>query len=120
MLESAFMLHITDKSIVHKVVKGGDHGFKIVLNGGDQGLFDLTYFYNPRNWNLTSAAILSLPHAWELFLPSGEVKNMNAVVLLIKAKEESTPTCILGFSLSEPFLAHVSSSKSQSGVQKSR
>jgi hypothetical protein len=42
MLETAFAMHLTHESIAHKVLKSGWRAFKIVLNGGEQGLFDLT------------------------------------------------------------------------------
>lgn len=120
MLESAFLLHLTHESSAHKVLENGKHGFKIILNGGDQGLFDLTYFYDPKTWSLTSARVLLLPQAWELVLPSGELRGMGGIMLIIQGKEAKRLTCTMGFSLTEPFWAHVVRSKMQGKTQKPR
>jgi hypothetical protein len=109
MLETAFALHLTHESIAHKVLKNGRHAFKIVLSGGEQGLFDLTYIYDPISWSITSMEILSLPRMWELIYPT-EVRSRGGVLLLIKDKADADPRCVLGFSQDMPFFAHVSRS----------
>jgi hypothetical protein len=109
MLESAFALHLTHESIAHKILKSGRHAFKIVLNGGDQGLFDLTYIYDPATWSLVSMEVLSLPRAWEVIHPA-EARSMGGVLLLVKDKGDGDPRCVFGFSQDSPFFAHVSRS----------
>jgi hypothetical protein len=106
LLESAFALHLTHESIAHKILKSDRHAFKIVLNGGDQGLFDLTYMYDPPNWTLVSMEILALPRAWEVIHPR-ELKSAGGVMLLVRDKADADPRCVFGFSQDDPFLAHV-------------
>jgi len=101
MLESAFVLHVTEEAIVHKVLDNGKHGFKIVLSGGDQGIFELMYIYDPQTWHLMAASVLSLPKGWHLGFLAG------ALVLSIQGERATSTTCSIGFSLDEPFWAHV-------------
>lgn len=111
MLETAFTMHLTHESIVHKVLKSGKHAFKIILNGGEQGLFDLSYIYDPKTWTLTSVEVLSLPRAWELIHPTGEARTVGAILLVVKDTGDSPPRCAFGFSQESPFFAHVSRSR---------
>jgi hypothetical protein len=110
MLETAFAMHLTHESIAHKVLRSGWHAFKIILNGGEQGLFDLTYIYDPATWNLTPVEVLSLPHAWELIHPVGDARKLGARLLVVKDSSEGEPRCVFGFSQEAPFFAHVSRS----------
>lgn len=119
MLESAYALHITQESTVHKVTPGGHHAFKIILSGGDKGMFDLTYLYDPGTWRLSSGKILALPRDWELFLPVGEMRELGGAILVI-TKEASVPFCSVAFSLDDPFLAHVIRSEKQSPTHKQK
>lgn len=105
MLEAAFVLHLTNESMVHKVLARG-HVFKIILNGGEQGFFDLSYVYDPEGWRITAMSILSLPREWEAVYPV-EARKLNAMLLLVKDKGNAAPRCVFAFSQEAPFLAHV-------------
>ena len=109
MLETAFALHLTHESIAHKVLNNGRHAFKIILNGGERGLFDLTYIYDAKTWSITSMEVLSLPRAWEVIHPS-EARAMGAMFLVVKDNGEAAPRCAFVFRQDSPFFAHVSRS----------
>ena len=106
MLESAFILHLTEEAIVHKVLDGGHHGFKIILNGGDQGVFDLMYVYDSRTWQLTAASMFSLPKAWQLIFFAGTSPEVRGFILLIQGEQAAAPMCSMAFSPDKPFWAH--------------
>jgi hypothetical protein len=104
MLETAFILHLTEEAIVHKVQDKGMHGFKIILNGGDQGFFELMYVYDPQTWRLKATTVLSLPKAWQLVFTLAEG---GGILLSIRGERATSPMCNIGFSLTEPFWAYV-------------
>jgi hypothetical protein len=104
MLEFAFAMHLADEAMVHKVLKDGRHVFKIVLNGGDQGFFDLSYVYEPQTWRLVAVTVFSLPKDWNLMFPPAGDKGG---AMLLDLGDASMTTCLIGFSLSQPFWARV-------------
>jgi hypothetical protein len=114
MLETAFILHLTEEAIVHKVLNNGKHGFKIVLSGGDQGVFELMYIYDPQTWHLIAASVLSLPKAWHLVFPASALREMGDLVLIIQGEQATSSTWSMAFSLNESFWAHVQPSQQPS------
>lgn len=106
MLEAAFARHADQPSVVHKVLDSGMHVFKIVLSGGEQGTFDLSYFYDPEGSKPIAVQVLSLPASWRLTHPGGHGRDQSAILLSIHDRLDET-RCLLGFRTSDPFLAFV-------------
>ncbi len=107
MLEGAFALHRTREHRVHQVLKSGLHVFKIVLDGGKGGVFDLSYFYDADESRLISIQVLSVPHSWGVTRPIDDAPHPGAILVAVNDRPDGGPRCVLGFSLKEPPFAYV-------------
>jgi hypothetical protein len=107
MLESAFALHLAREARVHQVLKSGLHVFKIVLDGGKRGVFDLSYFYDADESKLISVQVLSVPPSWGVTRPIDEAPHPDAILVSVNDRPDGGPRCVLGFSLKEPPFAYV-------------
>ena len=107
MLEGAFALHLTRQARVHQVLKSGVHVFKIVLDGGKHGVFDLSYFYDAGESKLISIQVLSVPQSWGVTRPIDEDPHPGAILVSVNDRPDGGPRCVLGFSLKEPLFAYV-------------
>jgi len=107
MLEAAFVLHLTREPLVHQVLRSGLHVFKIVLDGGKRGVFDLSYFYDADESRLISIQVLSVPESWEVTRPIDQAPHPGAILVAVNDRPDGGPRCVLGFSLKEPPFAYV-------------
>ena len=107
MLERALALHLTREGRVHQVLKSGLHVFKIVLDGGKRGVFDLSYFYDADESQLISMQVLSVPQSWGVTRPIADAPHPGAILVSVNDRPDGRPRCVLGFSLKEPPFAYV-------------
>jgi hypothetical protein len=107
MLEEAFALHLTREGRVHQVLKSGLHVFKIVLDAGKRGVFDLSYFYDAHESKLISIQVLSVPQSWGVTRPIEDAPHPDAILVSVNDRPDGRPRCVLGFSLKEPPFAYV-------------
>jgi hypothetical protein len=114
LLEGAFMLHASGKTLVHSADENGE-AFHIILNGGgDTGLFDLVYLFNFDGTPL-GTRVASLPKGWTILFMR-EKEAALAVVMEHRRTERGivldappiplvvgTGHCMLIFDLNDPF-----------------
>src|SRR5215813_6481439 len=89
------------------VLESGLHVFKIVLDGGKRGVFDLSYFYDADESQLISMQVLSVPQSWGVTRPIADAPHPGAILVSVNDRPDGRPRCVLGFSLKEPPFAYV-------------
>src|SRR5947208_4225627 len=99
MLEGAFALHRTREHRVHQVLKSGLHVFKIVLDGGKGGVFDLSYFCDADESRLISIQVLSVPQAWGVTRAIDDAPHPGAIRVGGSDRPDGGPRCVVGLSL---------------------
>jgi hypothetical protein len=97
MMETAFASHVHPDlaPTVHKTGDGLEF-FKVVLNGGENGLFDLTYVYDGNTHRATK--VMMLPRGWEVIFPT-EAKEIGFLVI--------PGACTIAVDFSDPFFYRV-------------
>jgi hypothetical protein len=106
MLEAAFAMHVLEEPVVHKTVDG-IHAFKILLMADNNRYFDITYIYKRNARDVEGVKILALPPDWELIFPANARGAIVQVPTSDSALAAPRQACAFGFSLDNPFLAHV-------------
>jgi hypothetical protein len=104
MLEAAFARHGDPASPVHQVLPGGLQVFKIVLDGGQRGVFDLSYFYGADGSRLIAAQVLSVPRSWVVAQAAGRTRTL---LLATDGDAEQPGGCVVALSLQDPLLSYV-------------
>jgi len=104
MLEAAFARHGDPASPVHQVLEGGLQVFKIVLDGGERGVFDLSYFYGADGWRLIAAQVLSVPRSWVVAQPVGRARTL---LLATEGDADHPNGCVVALSLQDPLRSYV-------------
>jgi hypothetical protein len=97
MVEAAFAIHLSPEfsATVHKT-EGTLDFFKLILNGGADGLFDLTYVYEGYTHKATK--VMNLPKNWEVIFPTN-VKDLGLIVV--------PGACTIAISFADPFFYQV-------------
>lgn len=104
MLEAAFARHGDPGSAVHQILPSGLQVFKIVLDVGERGVLDLSYFYDADGSRLIGAQVLSVPRSWVVTPPAGRTRTF---FLAADAGADHAPGCVVAFSLRDPLRSYV-------------
>jgi hypothetical protein len=102
MLESAYAAH-TVPDVVETGAGDARRVFKILLDGGEQGLLDVSYYYEAASARPVDARIVQLPKQWELILRYAAART--PVVVVKQRDEHGRSDCSFAFGIRDPFFA---------------